>query len=429
MARTFTVSRRPWALVVIFAVSLLFVLVFSLIHTFSKYVTPTGTIEKFVGALKKGDVDTLQSDPELNFRERALSDIRKRGLEEYNKVSGAFDACLEAGMDKYNAVRQSVMARGEEIFKQLPAENQRHIRTLSKMTWIYGAGLKSMDKESRQGAEGAAVFIDDEKRDRFMLELGRRALASEGVKDLPDVGTLMKKNYSTGRPPTGSAHAKMIEKGRDALDELKKKVHAAGSKEFAQLPKDEQEKLARQSKHDFIVKQGTINAREQDRPFISGPDMFALDADEEKEAIRLCPSLIPKAKKELISGKDYKEFITKKDMYIMQTGREKYEKFLVALLGECSYEIKKISSYGTDEFDLIRTSKAQIEIEWIECSGVETFLPSVLSLELDEGKWRIILGKEKETGDPGAETPQEGAETPQEEEVAVRAAAEKEGGK
>ncbi|MFH1438237.1 MAG: hypothetical protein ABIJ56_21190 [Pseudomonadota bacterium] len=422
MARTFTVSKRPWALVVIFAVSLLFVLVFSLIHANSKYVTPTGTIDKFVSALKKGDVDTLQSDPELNFRERALSDIGKRGLEEYNKVSGAFDACLVAGMDKYKAVRQSIMARGEEIFKQLPAEHQRNIKTQSKMTWIYGAGLKSMDKESRQGAEGAAVFMDDEKRDLFILELGRRALEPEAVEDLPTVDALMKKKYSTGRPPNGSAHAKIIEKGREAFDELKKKVLAAGSKEFAQLPKDEQEKLARQSRHDFIVKQGTINAQDQDRPLIPGPDMFAIDADEEKEAIRLCAPLLSKANRELIEDRDYEDFITKKDMYIMQTGRDKYEKFLVALLGECGYEIKKISSYGTDEFDLMRTSQAQVEIKWIECSGVETFLPPVLSLELDEGKWRIIWEKEKKTGDLVAEAPGE-------KEAAAHAVGAKQGGK
>ena len=411
-------------MIVIFTVSLIFVLVFYLIHALSKYVTPTGTVEKFVSALKKGDVDTLQSDPELNFRERALSDIEKRGLEEYNKVGGAFDACLDAGLEKYESVQQSVMAKGEEIFKLLPSEQQRHIRTLSKMTWIYGTGLKSMDKESRKGAEEAAVFIDDEKRDRFILELGSRTLESEGVKDLPAVDALMKKKYSTGRPPKGSAHAEMIKKGRDEFDELKKKVYTTGSKEFSKLPKDEQEKLARQSKHDFIVKHGTKNAQDQDRAFISGPDMFAIDTDEKKEALRLCMPMLSKAKRELIKGKDYEDFITKKDMYIMQTGRDKYEKFLVALLGECSCEIKKVSSFGKDEFDLIRTSKAQVEIEWIECSGVETFMPSSLWLELDEGKWRITWEKEEETGDPEAETPQV-----QVEEAAADAVAVKQGGK
>ena len=86
----------------------------------------------------------------------------------------------------------------------------------------------------------------------------------------------------------------------------------------------------------------------------------------------------------------------------LSIGEQQKVEILKALFRGCSYTIKKTRAFGKDEFDLVRASSVALEIEWKECSGVETFIPSTFFLELDEGKWRIMMHSEEEPA-PGQE--------------------------
>lgn len=389
MKRTMTVSKRPWSLIVVFAVSLVFIIIFSLVHTFSKYITPSGTTDKLIAAFKKGDVETLLSDPELNFRERALSDIEKRGLEEYNKVDLAFEKCLEVGLLKYKALKSHVLTKGEDAYKSLPADEQRFIRSLSKTVWIYERGMEEIGKNDLLKESDPYVFIDDEKIEAYILKLGKKAVESGEADAIASPKSKKKKPVKepSVKPP---GQARNHEVGKELYEELKKRVYAAGSKAFSELPKEERGVLERKSKTEYIIEQGLKNLTPEDRALISSPSMFAEDADQKVESSKLCSPLISKSQRDLIEGKDYKDFVTKKNVYITKTGREKYEKFLQALFSGCEYEITRTNAYGKDAFDLIRVSRVSMEIEWKECSGVETFIPSVFLLELKDGKWRFV---------------------------------------
>jgi hypothetical protein len=395
MARTMTVSRRPWSLILVFFLSLCFVAVFAVIQRTIKTTTPSGTFEKLIAAFKRGDVEMLLGDRELNFKERALSDIRKRGLEEYNKVGSAFEVCIAEGLKKYQTLKTDVTTKGEEAFKDLPSEQQRYIRGLSKNLWMYTKGMDAVPEAGQAGITAPAVFIDQGKAVPYILKLGRAALAAQGEKNLPDIASLEKKKYPKGAPPKSSVHAKILDEGAKAFEELKKKVAAAGMKAFSALPKEERDLIDKESKMRFIVEHGMEGLTPEDRDLITGPQMFFDSVDAKQEAARLCLPYISESQVELISGKNYTEFTTQKNVYIMKAGREKYEKFLKALFRGCNYKIKETRAVGEDEFDLVRASKVALEIEWSECSGVETFIPSTFLFELEEGKWWIVMPSEE----------------------------------
>jgi hypothetical protein len=377
--RTMTVSKRPWTLIVVFILSSIFVITFAVARHFTKTVTPSGTINKLVTAFKNGDVEMLMTDPELNFRERALKDIEKRGLEEYNKVDAAFDQCLEVGLDKYRKLKSEVMVRGEEAYKDLSQDEQKYVKALSKNEWIFSRGMEEIAGQDLMGVEDPAVFFDEEKGEAFIQTLlGKQ----EGGETPADKGKGKKKTAKKGQGKGGAV--------RDAFEELRKKVYAAGSKAFLALPREERDLLERKSRMDFVIREGMKGLSQEDLQIVRGPEIFAEGADENVEAAALCIPLVSLAQQELLKGKDYKDFISKKDHYIMKTGREKYEKFLQALFGQCSYEIAKTKAYGKDLFDIIRVSRAAVELRWKGCKGVETFIPPSFMLELREGKWRII---------------------------------------
>ena len=378
--RTMTVSKRPWTLIVVFVLSSVFVITFAVARHFTKAVTPSGTIDKLVTAFKNGDVETLLTDPELNFRERALKDIEKRGLEEYNKVDAAFDQCLEVGLDKYRKLRSEIVIRGEEAYKDLSQDDQKYIKALSKNEWIFSRGMEEIAGQDLMGVDDPTVFFDEEKGEAFIQSL----LGKEEEGETPaEKGKGKKKTAKKGQAKGGGAM-------REAFEDLKKKVYAAGSKAFLALPREERDLLERKSRMDFVIREGMKGLSQEDMQLVRGPEIFAEGADEEVEAAALCLPLVSLAQQELLKGKDYKDFISKKDHYIMKTGREKYEKFLQALFGQCSYEIAKTKAYGKDLFDIIRVSRAAVELSWKGCKGVETFIPPSFMLELRDGKWRIV---------------------------------------
>jgi len=379
--RTMTVSKRPWTLIVVFVLSSIFVATFSVARHYTKTVTPSGTIDKLVTAFKNGDVEMLMTDPELNFRERALKDMEKRGLEEYNKVDAAFDKCLEVGLDKYRKLKSEIVVRGEEAYKNLSQDEQKYIKALSKNEWIFTRGVEEVAGQDLMGVDDPTVFFDEDKEDAFIQSLVGKQ--EEGA-PAAEKGKGKKKTTKKGQSKGGGAV-------REAFEDLKKKVYAAGSKAFLALPREERDLLERKSRMDFVIREGMKGMGQEDLQLIAGPEIFAEGADEEVEAAALCLPLVSPGQQELLKGKDYIDFITKKDHYIMKTGREKYETFLRALFGQCSYEITKTKAYGKDVFDIIRVSRAAVELRWKGCKGVETFIPPSFMLELKEGKWRINL--------------------------------------
>jgi hypothetical protein len=379
--RTMTVSKRPWTLIVVFVLSAIFVVTFSVVRHYTKTVTPSGTIDKLVTAFKNGDVEMLLTDPELNFRERALKDIEKRGLEEYNKVDKAFDQCLEVGLDRYRKLKSEVVVRGEEAYKNLSQDEQKYIKALSKNAWIYGRGMEEIAGQDFMGVDDPTVFFDEAKGEAFI-----QALVEKQAEGAPaaEKGKGKKKTAKKGQGKGEGA-------ARDAFEDLQKKVYAAGSKAFLALPREERDLLERKSRMDFVIREGMKVLGQEDLQLLRGPEVFAEGVDENAEAAALCLPLVSPAQQELLKGKDYKDFTSKKDHYIMKTGREKYEKFLQALFGQCSYEITRTKAYGKDAFDIIRVSRAAVELSWKGCKGVETFIPPTFMLELKEGKWRIIM--------------------------------------
>jgi len=407
--RTMTVSKRPWTLIVVFVLSSIFVGTFAVARHFTKTVTPSGTINKLVTAFKNGDVEMLLTDPDLNFRERALKDMEKRGLEEYNKVDAAFDECVKLGLDKYRKLKSEIVVRGEEAYKNLSQDEQKYVKALSKNEWIFTRGMEEVGGQDLMGIKDPYVFFDEAKAEAFLQSLAGKT--EEGAQDA-DKGKGKKKTVKKGSGKGGGGAA------REAFENLKKTVYTAGSKAFLALPREERDLLERKSRMDFVIREGMKGIGQEDLQLIKGPEIFAEGADENIEAAALCMPLISPGLQELLEGKDYNEFITKKDHYIMKTGREKYETFLRALFGQCSYEVTKTKAFGKDVFDIIRVSRAAVELRWKGCKGVETFIPHSFVLELNEGKWRIIMEpKQLETASPVEEPPAEAEEAGREPEV------------
>jgi len=393
---TMTLSKRPWTLIVTFMVSVAFVVTFSVIQSYTKTITPAGTVDKLISTFRNGDVKTLLEDPELNYRQRALKDIEKRGMEEYNKVDQAFEACLAVGLEKYRLLRSDVLGRGEEAFKALSTDEQRSVKGLSKSKWIFSKGMEEAGEDELLGEKDPSVFIDEEKSEAFILRLGEAV--ETGALGEPAASPPPKKGKKAGGKATAAGRTHDL--GEAAFEELKKKLYAAGSKAFLALDKDQRDLIERKSKTDFVIAEGLKGVAAEDRALVSGPEMFADNADEKQEATRLCQSLITPGQRDLIEGKDYHDFTTKKDVYIMETGRDKYATFLQALFGGCTYEVKETVLFGKDPFDIIRVSMASVELGWKGCSGVETFIPSTFMLELRDGKWRIL--GEAESWEPPA---------------------------
>jgi hypothetical protein len=401
---TMTLSKHPWTLIVTFTVSVVFVVIFSVIQSYTKTITPAGTVDKLISTFRNGDVETLLDNPELNYRQRALRDIEKRGLEEYNKVDQAFEACLAVGLEKYRLLRSDVLARGEEAFKTLSPDQQRSVKGLSKSEWIFSKGMEEAGEDELLGEKDPSVFIDEEKGEAFILRLGQAV--ESGALPEPAASPPPKKGKKGGGKATAAGRTHDL--GKAVFEELKKKLYAAGAKAFLDLDKGQRDLIEKKSKSDFVIAEGMKGVAPEDRTFISGPEMFADTADEKLEATRLCQSLITPGQRDLIAGKNYHDFTTKKDVYIMETGRKKYAKFLQALFGGCTYEVRKSVLFGKDPFDIVRVSMASVELEWKECSGVETFIPSTFMLELREGKWRILQG----AGSPEAPAAGGGAAVP-----------------
>jgi hypothetical protein len=409
-APTTTLTQRPWTVLITLAVSLLCTIALAVISAIGSYNTAETTLAKLVKALNAADVDTLIDDPELGFREQAERDMQQRGLEEYNQILSAFSACSTAGLEQYKTLKQTVLLRGEEAFKKLPGDRQRTIKQQSKTTWLLENGLDALGKEGSRGIEDAAVFEDPERAAPHVVRLGLEALAQKGEENLPDAETL----GSWKKPKTAQKAliARVKSAGQDVLDRLRKEAISAGLKRFKGLTPRERKHLSSASYQLWVVTRGVELLDEQERDLVTSPEMFLETTDEQAEARRLCLLILPPAQRALIEGRDYDDFMAKRDDYIRSTGRERYERFLSALFRSCEYEVVKSTLSGDDPHDLLRISTAHFSLRWKECPGAARFLGEELTFHYKDGSWRF----EPDAAEPITEV--EAEQEPQEPEEA-----------
>ncbi|MBW2262597.1 MAG: hypothetical protein JRG91_11540 [Deltaproteobacteria bacterium] len=389
-APTTTLTQRPWTVLITLAVSLLCTIALAVISAFGSYNTAETTLAKLVKALIAADLDTLIEDPELGFKERAERDIKQRGLEEYNQILSAFNACSTAGLEQYKTLQQTVLLRGEEAFKKLPGDQQRTIKQKSKTTWLLQNGLAALGKEGNRGIDDPAVFEDPKRATPHVTRLGLAALAAKGEENLPDAETLS--SWTKPKTAQKALIARVKSAGEGILEKLRKEAVSAGLKRFKSLTPRERKNISSASYRLWVVTKGVELLEEQERELVTGPEMFLETTDEEAEARRLCLLILPPAQKALLEGRDYDDFMAKRDDYIRSTGRERYERFLAALFRSCEYEIVKSTMSGDDSHDLLRISTAQFSLRWKECPGAAQFLGRELTFHYQDGSWRFEPG-------------------------------------
>lgn len=410
---TTTLTQRPWTVLITLAVSLLCTIALAVISVFGSYNTAETTLAKLVKALNTADVDTLLDDPELGFRERAERDMQQRGLEEYNQILSAFATCSTTGLEQYRTLKQTVLLRGEEAFKKLPGDQQRAIKQQSKTTWLLESGLEALGKEGSRGIDDPAVFEDPDRAAAHVTRLGLEALGAKGEENLPDAETIA----SWKKPKTAQKAllAKIANAGKGVLDKLRKEAIAAGLKRFKSLTPRERKNISSASYRLWVVTKGVELLDEQERELVTTPEMFLESTDEEAEARRLCLLILPPAQKALIEGRDYDDFMAKREDYIRSTGRERYERFLAALFRECEYEVIRSTLSGDDVHDLLRISTAHFTLRWKECPGAAQFLGEELTFHYRDGSWRFVPGVAGEIAEVET-TPEAPEQEPAEEE-------------
>ncbi len=404
-APTTTLTQRPWTVLITLAVSLLCTIALAVISALGSYNTAETTLAKLVKALNAADVDTLIEDPELGFRERAERDMQQRGLEEYNQILSAFSACSTAGLEQYRTLKQTVLLRGEEAFKKLPGDQQRTIKQQSKTTWLLENGLDALGKEGSRGIDDPAIFEDADRASPHLLRLGLEVLAEKGEESLPDAQTMA--SWTKPKTAQKALLARVKNAGESALDKVRKEAISAGLKRFKSLTPRERKNISSASYDLWVVTRGVELLEEQERDLVTGPEMFLESTDEEAEARRLCLLILPPAQKALIEGRDYDDFMAKRDDYVRSTGRERYERFLAALFRSCEYEIVGSTLSGDDPHDLLRISTAHYTLRWKECPGAAQFLGEELTFHYRDGSWRLEPGDvgEIDAGPPPAGPP------------------------
>lgn len=390
--RTHTISKGSWFLIITFFISLLFTMVFYSIKIFTHSITPQDTTEKFINALKSGDIEALLNDQELNYRTIALREVSKRGLEEYNKVKNAFDNCIEEGIKKYRKLKTKIFSIGEESFKTLPPKTQYLVKNRAKLLWIYSRGMKIIKNEIAKMIDDPEVFISNEKSLSILIKLGTESIKTHPSSSIPSPENFPQPNRNL-KFPKGSIYEKIRQAGAVKFESIKKKVYQAGMREFMKLPRDRQELLQKKSKIDFIVSEALKQLSEEEKSLVWAPRMFYPDTSEQTEALKLCLPLIPMDQRKLIQAADYNKFSTEKEIYIHRAGIEGYKNFLKNLLSSCRYSIKKVSYYGKFPSDLIKTSRVKIEVNWVNCSEAQAYVPSTFHLVLKNGRWQIIWKK------------------------------------
>jgi hypothetical protein len=390
---TNTITQRPWTVYITLGVSVTCVVTLAIVHMLGQYNTAQTTLDRLITALSRGDVDTLISDRELGFSERASNDLRQRGLEEYNKIMAAFSTCSTAGLERYRSLRTTVLLRGEEAFKKLPADKQREIRQQSRDTWELEAGLKALGAEGCGGIDDPAVFTDPVEAEPYLLTLGLKRMAeskeSEEQDDLPALDELK----SWNKKPTKQQRdviARVRASGEEALAQIEKDVRTTGGKLFKGLPARERKEINAHSRNLWIIEKGIELLDDEEKVLISGPDMFLDDADEDEQARLLCMEILPPAKKALLEGRDYADFTAKREDYIRSTGRERYEHFLKVLFASCKHEVVQTTLSGNDPFDLMRISRATYILQWKDCQGAAGYLGETLTFQFDGRSWNLV---------------------------------------
>lgn len=402
-APTTTLTQRPWTVLITLAVSVLCTVALAVVNAFGRYNTAEMTLAKLVKALNAADVDTLLEDPEMGFRERAERDMSQRGFEEYNQILSAFGTCETAGLEQYRTLKQTVMLRGEEAFKKLPGETQRAIRAKSKDDWMVANGLEVLGKEGNRGISDAASFQDPEKARMHVLRLGLEELEARGEENLPGIDEVL----SWKKPKTSQKAllGKIDKAGQEAFERLHKDATSAGLKRFKSLTPRERKAISSASYKLWVVTKGVELLDEQDRELVTSPEMFLDTTDEEAEARRLCLLILPAAQKTLIEGRNYEDFMAKRDDYIRSTGRERYERFLKALFRTCKYEIVDSDLSGDDPYDLLKISTATFTLHWNDCPGAAKFLGEELSFHFENGSWRFQPTIEQDHEEEKSEQP------------------------
>jgi hypothetical protein len=381
------------------AVSLLCTVALAFVSAFGRYNTAEMTLEKLVKTLRAADVDTLLEDTELGLGERTERDIMQRGLEEYNQILSAFSSCSTEGLAQYRKLKQTVMLKGEEAFKKLPGETQRQIKDGSKDRWVLQAGLEALGPEARYGIDDPGVLMDEAQAARQVGRVGLEVLASQGVTDLPDLETL--ESWSKKAKPSQKALlARVRAAGQEAIDKILKDATSAGLKRLKGLNVRDRKSVQNASYRLWVVTKGIDLLDEQDRDMVSGPEMFLDTADEEDEARRLCLLILPPAQRALIEGRNYHDFMAKRDDYIHSTGKERYQRFLGALFKSCKYDVVESRLSGEDPLDLFRISKATLVVRWRECQGGARLLGEELTFRYEAGTWRFEASPQEPAPEP-----------------------------
>ncbi len=383
---TTTLTQRPWTVYITLGVSLVCAGVLAAVHLMSNYTTAQTTLDRLFSTLGKGDVDTLLSDPELGFEERAQKDIRQRGLEEYNKIMAAFSTCATAGQERYRALKQTVLLRGDEAFKKLSADEQKKIRQKSRDQWIVEAGLGALGKEACGGIEDPAVLGDPLAAEPLLVPMGLARLEKAGEKGLPSATEMAAWNKPTKQQKEILERVRAA--GEAAIADVSENVLATGNKLFKGLPARERKQIAGLSHQMWVIEKGMELLDEEDRLLVTGPEMFLDDADEEKESRILCLAIMPPAKKALIEGRDYEDFAAKREDYIGSTGKERYQHFLEVLFAGCDYEVVETTLSGNDPYDLLRISRATYVLRYRGCPGAAEYLGDTFVFEFDGRSWR-----------------------------------------
>ncbi len=386
-----TLTTRPWTTLVTLGVSALCAASLWIVHLAGNHGTAVTTLDRLVEALEKGDVAALESDPDLGFGERAERDSRQRGLEEYNKILAAFQACETAGLERYGKIEQAVLLGGEEAFKKLPPDQQKSIRQSSKQEWLLRRGLEEVGKDAARGITDPTVLSDPSKAEPVLIPLGIAALQAKGETGLPTADEFASWKGKPS-PLQKAAMERIREAGSKVIDGVAKDAMAAGQKLFKGLTPRERKIISTDSYNRWIMSEGIETLDEEDRALVTGPEMFLETADEDAEARRICTLVLPEHMKALIEGRAYEDFTSKREDYVKSTGREKYSRFLGVIFGSCDHRVESVVLSGDDPWDLFRISHARIRVDWQGCPGASEYLGEELVFRFDGHSWQFEPG-------------------------------------